>query len=195
MVDGPSLLPAVPGLARLEGWIDDEAERSLLASVDASPWQDDLARRVQHHGYRYDYKARRADASMRIGDLPPWAAALAERIVREGLCERTPDQVIVNEYQPGQGIAMHVDCVPCFGPVVLSLTLGSGCVLDLARRGTEPAAELWLPPRSLLVLAGEARLAWAHGIKKRKSDLVGGVRVPRGRRVSLTFRTVRLGGH
>ena len=56
------------------------------------------------------------------------------------------------------------------------------------RRGESRA--LALPPRSLLVLAGEARHAWHHYIPHRKSDPApGGGRATRApRRVSLTFR-------
>ena len=40
------------------------------------------------------------------------------------------------------------------------------------------------------MLSGEARFGWTHEIAKRKSDKYGGVRVPRLRRLSLTFRSV-----
>jgi alkylated DNA repair dioxygenase AlkB len=182
----------VPGLVLLRDWITLADEGALLASIDASPWRDDLKRRVQHHGFRYDYKARAVDESMRLGPLPGWAEELGARILREGLCERAPDQVIVNEYLPGQGISRHVDCVPCFGPTVLSLSLGSPCVMELSAPETHEPVLLPLPARSLLVLSGEARTRWAHAIPGRKSDVIAGVRMPRGRRVSLTFRTVRL---
>lgn len=48
----------------------------------------------------------------------------------------------------------------------------------------------WLPPRSLLLLSGEARYHWSHGIAKRTSDQVEGVVVSRRMRLSMTFRTV-----
>jgi hypothetical protein len=70
----------------------------------------DLKRRVQHYGWRYDYKARRIDLSMRLGELPPWATRLALRLVRDGLVPQLADQVIVNEYVGRQGISKHVDC-------------------------------------------------------------------------------------
>jgi alkylated DNA repair dioxygenase AlkB len=183
---------AVPGLSIAAEWIDPGVEEVLLAAIDASPWRDDLARRVQHYGYRYDYRARSVDASMRLGPLPPWGESLAQRILAEGLDDRAPDQIIVNEYQPGQGIARHTDCVPCFGPVVLSLTLGAGCVMDLYPPGGGARVAVPLARRSLLVLQGEARARWGHGIAGRRSDLMNGERVARGRRVSLTFRTVRV---
>jgi alkylated DNA repair dioxygenase AlkB len=115
------------------------------------------------------------------------AAPLAARLAAEGVFARPPDQVIVNEYQPGQGIAPHLDSL-AFGPVVASLSLGSACSMGFEGPGGE-ALSLWLEPGSLLVLGGEARSSWKHGIAKRRSDVVDGVRHPRGRRVSLTFRT------
>jgi len=49
---------------------------------------------------------------------------------------------------------------------------------------------LWLPPRSILLLRGESRYKWSHGIPPRKFDLVGGDLRRRETRVSLTFRKV-----
>ena len=58
------------------------------------------------------------------------------------------------------------------------------------RRGEEKRA-VYLPPRSLLIMAGAARYEWQHYIPHRKSDRVQGVIVPRShRRVSFTFRQV-----
>lgn len=182
----------IEGLSVRADWITPDEERALLERIDESAWRADLQRRVQHYGWRYDYKARSVDESMRLGPLPDWAEALAERVAREELSAK-PAQVIVNEYVPGQGISKHVDCVGCFGPVVLSLSLGSACTMELARDGAPPRS-LRLLPRSLLVLSGEARTEWTHAIAGRKSDVVDGVRVARARRVSVTFRTVILRG-
>ena len=103
-----------------------------------------------------------------------------------------PDQVIINEYEPGQGIAAHIDCVPCFGNHIASLSLGGAVDMRFDRRGE--AHNLRLMPESLLGLSGEARLKWRHSIAARKTDIVDGQRVVRSRRVSLTFRTVRVSG-
>ena len=71
----------------------------------------------------------------------------------------------------------------------MSLSLGGPCVMEF-RRGTEQRA-LFLPPRSLLVMADEARYAWHHYIPHRRSDTVDGQSVPRAAsRVSFTFRKV-----
>jgi alkylated DNA repair dioxygenase AlkB len=180
----------VDGLKYVAGYVTPTDEAALLAVVDAGPWLSDLRRRVQHYGYRYDYKARKVDPSMYLGPLPAWAQPLAARLVAHGHMPTAPDQLIVNEYEPGQGIAPHVDCVPCFGPVVCSVTLGSRCVMELSPVQRGDALSLLLERGSLLVLAGDSRYRWRHAIPGRKADTIDGQLVPRGRRVSLTFRTV-----
>ena len=80
------------------------------------------------------------------------------------------DQITVNDYPPGSGIAPHVDTHSAFTERFASLSLGAGVALEL-RRGAE-AADLWLPRRSVLLLGGEARLGWAHYIAPRRGDSV-----------------------
>lgn len=184
----------VPGLRYVPEYAAGPAEAALLAAVDAEPWRDDLKRRVQHYGYRYDYTARTVDPSMYLGPLPEWAQPLAARLVADGYMATAPDQLIVNEYEPGQGINAHVDCVPCFGPVVCSLTLGSQCVMELTAVEGGVVESLLLERGSLLVLSEDARYNWRHGIRGRKTDTVGEQVLARGRRVSLTFRTVIIDG-
>ena len=103
-----------------------------------------------------------------------------------------PDQLIVNEYQPGQGISPHIDCVPCFEETIFSLSLGSGCTMDFTHTKTSEKTALFLEPRSLLILRGEARYNWKHAIAPRTTDLYRDHLLPRGRRISPTFRNIRL---
>jgi alkylated DNA repair dioxygenase AlkB len=49
-----------------------------------------------------------------------------------------------------------------------------------------------LEPMSALVIAGEARREWKHAIPARLLDTWQGREVPRSRRISLTFRKMRL---
>ncbi|MCH8274299.1 MAG: alpha-ketoglutarate-dependent dioxygenase AlkB [Armatimonadetes bacterium] len=179
-----------PGVCVVRDYVSIDDEASLLRSVDASPWSNDLARRVQHYGYRYDYRKRSVDPSMRLGPLPVWLKELGNRLVADGWFNVPPDQAIVNEYLPGQGIAAHVDCEPCFGPIIASLSLGAPCTMVFRPVGGGSVIDVDLPARSLTVLSGSGRYKWTHGIPARKADRVGGVRRPRGRRVSMTFRTV-----
>jgi alkylated DNA repair dioxygenase AlkB len=184
--------PPVPGLTYLPDYLGPDEHDRLVATIDRQAWLTDLQRRVQHHGYRYDYKARKVARDFYLGPLPDWAAEVGARLHREGWFATPPDQLIVNEYQPGQGISRHVDCVPCFGPTVVSLSLGSTCVMELAEAKTKWKVPLLLAPRSAVVLQGEARYRWTHAVPARKRDAFGGQTYPRSRRLSLTFRTVLL---
>lgn len=180
------------GANYLPDFISRAEEEAVLRELDDGQWSAELKRRVQHFGWRYDYSARRVTPDMDLGPLPGWLAALAMRLLDGGLFPVEPDQVIANEYLPGQGISAHVDCVPCFGDIIASLSLGGACVMRFAHRASGAVVELPLLPRSLLILQGPARYEWTHAIPARKSDPTTGGRIPRTRRVSLTFRTVRL---
>lgn len=181
----------ISGLQYIPDFISPKQEADLLAHIQQSPWLGDLRRRVQHYGYKYDYKSRTIDHSMHLGELPPWTLDLAQALLNQKLFSQMPDQVIVNEYQPGQGIANHVDCEPCFDQEIASLSLGSACQMDFTLQANKSeVVSIYLEARSLILLSGEARYDWQHGIKARKSDWIGGKRVARGTRTSLTFRKV-----
>ncbi|KAA6432400.1 alpha-ketoglutarate-dependent dioxygenase AlkB [Rufibacter glacialis] len=184
-------LNKVKGLVYCENYISSEEHFNLLHFIDNQDWLGDLKRRVQHYGYKYDYKSRKIDYSMFIGDLPAWASHLAQRLYNDGYINSIPDQVIVNEYLPGQGIAHHIDCVPCFDDTIISLSLGSPCIMDILYKFDRTLrVEVLLEPRSLIVLKGESRYKWLHGISARKIDNFNGISFNRERRVSLTFRKV-----
>jgi alkylated DNA repair dioxygenase AlkB len=178
--------PGVPGLAYLPNFLSAEDQVSILNEVDARTWQNDLKRRVQHYGYKYNYKARSIDLSMFVGPLPPFAVEVGRRLVTNGLMQEMPDQLIVNEYLPGQGITAHIDCQPCFKNTIVTISLGSACDKDFIRVTDGDVRSVRLEPGSALALRDEARYEWMHRITARKSDQGN----PRRRRVSLTFRNV-----
>lgn len=179
------------GARYLADFISSDEEVDLLAAIDGESWRDDLQRRVQHYGYRYDYTMRGISGDDRLGSLPHWANAVCARLVQRNIFAAEPDQLIVNEYEPGQGIAPHTDR-GCFGPVIASLSLGSDCMMEIRPNGKskESRFDIVLQRRSLVVFQGASRNAWQHGIAPRQSDKQDGCKIPRRRRVSLTFRTV-----
>lgn len=179
-----------PGTTHLPSFIGADEEERLVRALDAGEWSGELRRRVQHFGYRYDYRARMVTPDAYIGDLPDWVSPLCGRLEAETAYGGPPDQVIANEYLPGQGISAHVDCVPCFSNRIASLSLLSPCEMIFRNGKTGEKLSTILEPRSLLILSGAARYEWTHEIPARKSDRVNGERQLRGRRISLTFRTV-----
>ena len=187
-------IAAIGGLQYVENYINKHQHDWLLTRIDEHhkrQWLDDLKRRVQHYGFKYDYKARKVNLDMRIGELPEWLKRLSQKLYEDKHMPEVADQVIVNEYLPGQGIASHIDCEPCFKDTIVSLSLGSGCVMNFTNKFDKTKKiPVWLAPRSLVVLSGEARHEWLHGIAARKWDEWDGQKHKRQRRVSLTFRKV-----
>lgn len=180
------------GLIYLPDFISKAEERAVVMLLDdpnQAKWSHELSRRVQHFGYRYDYKLRALTSADKIADPPEFIRALGQRLVDLEYFITPPDQVIVNEYEPGQGISPHIDRETCFGPAVASLSIGSEIVMDF-RSQSGKAGSLLLRPRSLVVLSEDSRFRWKHSIAARKRDVMLGQEYLRSRRISLTFRTV-----
>jgi alkylated DNA repair dioxygenase AlkB len=175
------------GLRLVKDFITQEEEASLLAAIDASEWDSSMNRRVQHYGWRYNYKAKKVDPAGYIGPLPDWVLALAHRLHDSGLVPEIPDQVIVNEYVGSQGIAKHIDCPECFRGPIVTISLIETWEMVFTRKAkpaTSKKFEILLYRRSAAILDGEARHNWQHEIPRKKG------RPARGRRVSITFRKV-----
>lgn len=188
-----SLFPAafpIPDLEYFNEFISNEEELQLIQQIDQQEWLTDLKRRVQHYGYKYDYKSRRVDLDMKIGHLPAWVNFLLDRFLERKIFTKAPDQLIINEYYQGQGIAAHIDCEPCFEDTIASISLNSDVVMDFSKG--QDKIPFVLHQRSLVVLKGESRYDWKHGIAARKTDRINGIKTERKRRVSLTFRRVIL---
>ena len=191
--DQPETAP--PGLIYRPDFVTEEEETRLLECIDSAEWITELSRRVQHYGWRYDYKAGRIDESMRLGELPEWASGLGRRLVKKGLMTELPDQVIVNEYRGKQGIGKHTDS-KSFTEQIATVSLLETWDMWFFRPGEEKV-EKPLERRSVAVMTGDARYKWKHEIPKRLNEVrVDGqgkkTRVKRNRRISLTFRRTRL---
>lgn len=176
----------------VEDAIDEVTAHNLLEAVDSMRWLSHIKRRVQHYGYEFDYATRHIDPCKPLGELPAWATEVISLLLDNGHLAQVPDQVTVNEYPPGVGIAPHVDTHSAFEEELISLTLGAATVMDLRHPDGRHKA-VHLRPGSLLVLRADARYLWTHGIATRKMDRINGDLVGRGRRVSITMRRVRKG--
>lgn len=182
----------ISGLTYIPDFISAQKQDFLLSQIDQQSWLTDLKRRVQHYGYKYDYKARVVSNDAYLGPLPNWLASLSKKLHDNRIFPSVPDQVIVNEYLPGQGISAHIDCVPCFADTIASLSLGSPCVMEFSNAKIGEKESFVLEDCSLIVLSGPARYEWQHAIPARKFDIIHGIKTERIRRVSLTLRNVIL---
>jgi alkylated DNA repair dioxygenase AlkB len=182
---------AAPGPARPPGFlyvpelVDPDEERELLRWFATSPaWKEVVfrgqtaRRRAMSFGARYLTQGRRLEPAP---PLPPELSVYRDRMV-EAACAGLGRELALAgrtradfalctalHYPPGGAIGWHADS-PAFGPTVLSLSLGSPARLQLGRSAAAapPAvpveAEVELAPRSLFVLAGEARVTWRHRV-------------------------------
>lgn len=121
----------VSGALVVPDFLSQEEEQELLAFYEAQDWKANLNRRVQHYGYIFNYRTLMADYVRPCPPLPAHVPPLAERIYgvyadhmarEEGDCAHDPlhplapvpleqiriNQLTVNEYLPGQGIAPHI---------------------------------------------------------------------------------------
>lgn len=173
------------GLTLKPAWIEEGEAEALSQWIDTQPWDTSLKRRTQHYGYRFDYTQRRSGKDLFLGSLPKPLDDLANRLADEFACAPF-DQVIINEYVPGQGIGPHIDRTAIFGPVVASLSLLSATMMQFSR--DHEVIEIDLPACSLIGLTDVARTEWKHAIPARHADQRPSGPRPRARRLSVTFR-------
>ncbi|XP_071497883.1 alpha-ketoglutarate-dependent dioxygenase alkB homolog 6-like [Diadema antillarum] len=176
----------------IPNFISEEEEKYLLSQVYAAPkpkWKQLSHRRLQNWGGLPHPKGMIAEG------LPKWLELYTQKVASLGVFEdHVPNHVLVNEYQPGQGIMPHEDG-PLFYPTVTTISLGSHTFLDFYHRrnesrehngegdrdassgsdpppDTEPFMSLLLEPRSLLVLQGSMYTSHLHGITERATDSI-----------------------
>jgi alkylated DNA repair dioxygenase AlkB len=75
------------------------------------------------------------------------------------------DQLTINRYPPGVGLAPHVDVHSAFEEPIASLSLGSSAVMEFRRKADK--RPLLLPRRSLTIMTGESRYAWCASMAGR----------------------------
>lgn len=176
------LKPDICGLEYIPNYISLEYQENLIQLIDSSSWNLSLKRRTQHYGYEYEYKSKKVPKY--LGKIPYWLEKLCDQLYLDKIFNEKPNQVIINEYLEGQGIAPHIDCTTCFSDTISSLSLSSHCVMDFTKGVSKNF--IFLEPMSLLILRKDARYKWKHGIAFRKSD----IGLKRKRRLSITFRNV-----
>jgi alkylated DNA repair dioxygenase AlkB len=191
VIDSGSLFDAgpIPGLTYRPDYISPAEEAALIACIDRQPWSMELLRRRQWYGWSYDDSPLGLDGDYRSLPMPDWLTPFAQRLAMDRHLDGVADRALINEYFPGQGIGAHKDRDIERIKAVAIISLGSGIMMDFTRLGHATRCE-YLQPRSLVIMRAEVREAWTHGIVGRLNDKVGGVVIPRGRRMSLTFRYV-----
>ncbi|XP_059482300.1 alkylated DNA repair protein alkB homolog 8 isoform X2 [Neocloeon triangulifer] len=188
------------GLVLIKNFVTEEEEKVWLESInwdaasDLDQGQTLKHRRVRHFGFQFEYGTNNVNPDKPLKEkIPESCRPVIDRMIDRKLISWTPDQLTVNQYEPGQGIPPHIDTHSAFKDPIISLSLESEVVMEFRRN--EKLIPLVLPRRSLLLMCGESRYCWTHGITPRKSDVTNGpdgklTLVERKRRTSFTFRSL-----
>lgn len=180
---------ALPGLFLYPDFIDETREQQLLNEIDSQTWIVDYLRRLQYYGYRNELDKPYDLIPFPI-PMPPLIYQLSQEIVEQKILLQQPDQVIINEYVPGEGIKPHKDRA-YYENQICGVNLGSGCIMRFIRGINEEVIDVEIPRRSVYVMQDDARKKWKHAIPPRKKDNIDGTLKHRGRRVSITYRKVK----
>lgn len=200
----------IDGLTYVRDFLTQEEHDKLVSIIDSNPYSDAIHRRQQFYGETYYHTTPTISSIQpqkdfeKSGALPMYHMDwLVDKIIRETdiFKHDPPTQCLVNEYVRNQGIASHFDDPEAFGPIIASISLVNPIyfTLKLPKEPTNSCADildmtqLYLEPRSLLIMQRDARFKWRHGITKAKRiiDPVTQEEIYRGdsyRRISITIR-------
>ena len=176
---GASLVPDI---------VTEAEEERVLLRISQAPWLTDLSRRVQHYGFRRSRTAKRGSRNQgekAVGSHAP-AAPSIPRLGRPSL----PDRLAPLLRRPPTRPVHHQRVAAGPGdrharrsPVFRRHGRSSLCRSDAAwtmnfrprngaprrpRWGWRPTRSSFLPRRSALVLRGQARSTFMHGIDTRR---------------------------
>ncbi|KAH9957814.1 hypothetical protein BC827DRAFT_1137379 [Russula dissimulans] len=159
-------------------FVSPDEETYLLRKIQETPqpkWKRLSNRRLQTWGGDLTAKniLMTQPLPQFICNYPDLISRIASTSAFDNSPHRRPNHVILNEYNPGQGIMPHQDG-PAYHPVVATLSLGSHTVMhyyDVPAR--TPTLTLFLEPRSLVITTREQYTERAHGIDALAEDRVG----------------------
>ena len=167
-------------------------ETTLMAYLEKQEWERETRRGKLHYGWKY------VDASHtleRAEELPAELMNLIDNLMDAKdsedipLLAVQPNQVSVNDYEPGVGIGWHKD-IDDLGDTITSFSLMGATTMQF-RRGNGSVVSVRVPRYSALEVTGELREQWQHQVPYRMSDLVDGAEIPRDRRVAVILRNVQ----
>jgi len=170
MMNQPSLFPVSifpQGFVYESDFLSAGEESTLLSyirNLDFAPFDFhgyQARRRVVQYGWTYDFGTRQANAGAPLANfLHPLCDRAAEFA---GISPESIVQATVAEYSPGTPIGWHRD-VPQF-EMVIGISLLSTCKMRFKPMRVEAKIlSIELEPRSIYMLAGEARWYFQHSI-------------------------------
>ena len=165
----------INGLYYIENYLDEynlNDVKKFIQNVNLEHIGNRASRRVAHYGYYYSY-----DRSG-LKTAPQIPVELNNLIYLPLLNDVNFDQIIINEYKPGQKIAYHTDHQTLFGPIIACITVGQEVPIYF-KYGKE-IKQVIPKEGSMYIMTGEGRYKWQHMSNNDTS----------GTRYSITYRTI-----
>lgn len=168
-----------PGLKLAQEVVTPAEEAALIELMVASglsyyAYDPDNPRSSKSFGWKYDFLK---DTFAPCDPLPEGLRAIAEKAAAfAGLTVEDFAECLLNRYEPGAIIQSHLD-----KPVwehVIGVSLGTPATMIFRHQETGEERPVELSPRSMYVLADDARYVWQHSLPPMQ-----------GTRWSITFRS------
>ncbi|XP_042287695.1 alpha-ketoglutarate-dependent dioxygenase alkB homolog 4 [Thunnus maccoyii] len=166
-----------PGVFVWENFISEEEEEELISTMDQDVWnQSQSGRRKQDFGPKVNFKKRKVRVGSFSG-LPALSHKVVLRMQQEpSLADFQPVEQCNLDYHPERGSAIdpHLDDSWLWGERLVTVNMLSDTTLTMSLEEGLPEVGLaeevhvavHLPRRCLVVLYGEARHRWKHGIHR-----------------------------
>lgn len=183
------------GLTYIEDFLSEEEATELINIIDANTWDNTLKRRTQHYGYRYNYNHINKDQSAPVEEIPKELISLFGKLRSHNLASDIDIkklQVIINEYEAGQGIGAHIDDPKRFGDWIISVSLNSDCMVIFTNKANKSETiKMRIKKNSVYQMTKDSRYKWTHQINGVKIDHYNDCDYVRDRRISVTFRIMK----
>lgn len=189
----------VPGLKYYPEYLTKDEEKELLKLIHDSKELTSIthstdSRKVIQYGYTYSYDRSGVTKCDPIPDIYKKLIE-TERVKKVIGTEFAFDQLIINQYLPGQGISPHIDHTKYFGEIVFCISIGADTLVEFTQKKNEFTKgddTQYIAPRSAYAMTGDLRYKWYHAISgsKRTAGRNMGDPAYEGVRYSLTFRKV-----
>ncbi len=110
------------GLHLYENALTQKQSKKLYDFINKQDWDDKdltkISRDVIHYGYRYPYLHVRGKKCKTLPkakrSTPEVLICMAKALYSLGVLSEYPNQIIINKYVAGEGIAKHTDREDCF---------------------------------------------------------------------------------
>ena len=160
----------IEGLYYIPNYLKQEKITNLINKINYDIKFESISkhknsRRVAHYGYYYSYDRTGLRPAPKIPDF------LQELISNEmfkkinkkyNIVNYDFDQVIINEYLPGQQINYHIDHTTLFSDVIVCITIGSSVPINF--KWENEIVSVDVASGSMYIMTDDARYKWQHSL-------------------------------